>query len=149
MRVAIGYDHGGWCLREVMLEAIRGGGHDVIDLGAPSPESSDHPDFALAVASHVARGDADLGVLACGTGIGMAIAANKVRGVYAANVSEPFSARMAREHNSANVLALGGRTVGPELAREIIGTFLASAVDPKERYVRRRSKIKAMELGGR
>jgi ribose 5-phosphate isomerase B len=145
MKVAVGFDHGGWTLRETILDTLREDGHEVLDMGADSPAPSDHPDFAIRVAKAVARGDADRGVLACGTGIGMSIAANKVRGAYAANVSEEYSARMARLHNAANIVTLGGRTVGPELARDIIRTFLNTDVDPGERYERRRNKIRAEE----
>jgi len=145
MRVAVGFDHGGWTLRDTILETLREDGHEVLDLGARSPEPSDHPDFALAVARAVAGGQADLGVLACGTGIGMAIAANKVEGAYAANVSDEYSARMARRHNGANIVTVGGRTIGPELARDIIRAFLTTDVDPNERYERRRRKIRDLE----
>ncbi len=145
MRVAVGFDHGGWTLRDTILETLREDGHEILDLGAPSPAPSDHPDFARAVAEAVVGGEADSGVLACGTGIGMAIAANKVKGAYAANVSEEYSARMARRHNAANIVTLGGRTVGPELARAIIRAFLDTGVDPNERYERRRRKIREIE----
>jgi ribose 5-phosphate isomerase B len=145
MRVAFGCDHGGWPLRDTILGTLRDDDHEVLDFGAHSPESSDHPDFAAAVARAVVEGEADLGVLMCGTGIGMAIAANKVRGAYAANVSDTYSARMARLHNGANILTVGGRTIGPELARELIRVFLAAGVDAKARYERRRGKITALE----
>lgn len=145
MRIAFGCDHGGWPLRDTILETLRDDDHEVLDLGAYSRESSDHPDFAVAVARAVVEGEADLGILTCGTGIGMAIAANKVRGAYAANVSDTYSARMARRHNGANIVTLGGRTIGPELARELIRAFLATGVDAEPRYERRRSKITALE----
>ncbi len=132
-------------MRDTIIETLQGNGHEVLDLGAGSPESSDHPDFAAAVARAVVNDEAELGVLACGTGIGMAIAANKVRGAYAANVSDTYSARMARLHNGANIVTIGGRTIGPELARELIRAFLAAEVDPGARYERRRRKITALE----
>ena len=147
MKIAFGCDHGGWALRDTILDALRQEHHELMDLGPSSPESSDYPDAALAVAQAVASGEADLGVLACGTGIGMAIAANKVRGAYAANVSETYSARMAREHNGANILALGGRTVGPDVAREVLLAFLGSGVSSQVRHQRRRKKIKRAERG--
>ena len=145
MRVAFGCDHGGWPLRETLLETLAADGHKVLDVGAHSPESSDHPDFAVRVARSVAAGESDLGVLVCGTGIGMAIAANKTPGAYAANAADAYSARMARGHNWANILALGGRTLGPELARDIVRAFLHADVDPNERYERRRAKIRNLE----
>jgi len=145
MRIAFGCDHGGWPLRDTILQTLREARHEVLDLGPRTPESSDYPDFAAAVARAVAAGRADLGVLACGTGIGMAIAANKVAGAYAANVCDPYSARMAREHNGANILTLGGRTLGPEIAREVLQAFVACDVSPLDRHQRRRHKIEAME----
>ena len=147
MKVAVGYDHGGWTLRDTVLGALTEEGHEVLDLGPATDESTDHPDYAAAVAHAVVGGEADLGVLMCGTGVGMAIAANKVKGAYAANVSGSFSARMAREHNDANILTIGGRTVGPELAREIVRSFLNATPDGQERYLRRRGKIRALEQG--
>ena len=145
MKIAFGCDHGGWLLRDTILQTLREEHHQVLDLGPDSPEASDYPDFATPVANAVASGEADLGVLACGTGIGMAIAANKVRGAYAANVSDTFSAKMAREHNGANIITLGGRTVGTEVAREVLQAFLGSTVSSMARHQRRRKKIKAAE----
>ncbi len=145
MRVAVGFDHGGWTLRETILDVLADDGHEIVDLGPGTSESVDHPDYAIAVARAVAANEADLGILACGTGIGMVLAANKVSGAYAANVSEAYSARMAREHNAANIVAIGGRTVGPEIAIEIIRAFLGTDASDKDRYVRRRAKITALE----
>jgi ribose 5-phosphate isomerase B len=145
MKIAFGCDHGGWPLRDTILQTLREGRHDVLDVGPESPESSDYPDSAQAVAQAVAAGEAELGILACGTGIGMAVAANKVRGAYAANVSDTYSARMAREHNGANILTLGGRTIGPEVAREVLQAFVSAVVSPMIRHQRRRDKIAAIE----
>ncbi|MBM3473887.1 MAG: ribose 5-phosphate isomerase B [Armatimonadetes bacterium] len=145
MKIAFGCDHGGWPLRDTIIQALRDSRHEVLDLGPESPESSDYPDYANAVARAVVEGKADLGVLACGTGIGMAISANKVPGAYAANVSDTYSARMAREHNGANILTLGGRTLGTEVAREVLQAFVESEVSPLVRHQRRRKKIKGVE----
>jgi ribose 5-phosphate isomerase B len=149
MKIAFGCDHGGWPLRDTIIDAIHSARHTVVDIGPDSPESSDYPEFAVAVARAVAAGEADLGILACGTGIGMAIAANKIPGAYAANVADPFSARMAREHNGANILTLGGRTLGPEVARMLVEAFLSGEVSSQVRHQRRRKKIKAAEREGR
>ena len=145
MKIAFACDHGGWPLRDTILQALREERHEVLDLGPRTPDSSDHPDFAAAVARAVAAGDANIGVLTCGTGVGMAIAANKVVGAYAATVSDTYSATMAREHNGANIITMGGRTLGPDLAREVLRAFVSGDVDPKERYHRRREKIRALE----
>lgn len=129
MRIAVGADHGGVALKRALVEALRAGGHDVIDLGTPDEKPCDYPGFARAVAEAVAGGRAERGVLCCGTGIGMSIAANKVRGVRAAVVSDAYGARMARAHNDANVLCLGGRVVGVELAKDCLRAFLETAFE--------------------
>ncbi len=118
------------------------------DVGCDCPESVDYPDYALPVAERVAKGEFDRGILVCGTGIGMSIAANKVKGVRCAVVSDEFSARMSREHNEANVLALGERVVGPGLAREIVRVWLTTDF-AGGRHGRRVAKIGAIEDGDR
>lgn len=145
MKIAIGCDHGGYLLKPDVIETIEGLGHEVLDLGTCSLDPVDYVDFAANVARTVASGEADLGVLTCGTGIGMSIAANKVTGAYAARAEECYSARMARLHNGANILCVGGRTVGPELAKEVITVFLTTEPSPDERHARRRDKIKSLE----
>ena len=145
MRIALGCDHGGVLLKPDVREVIESLGHESLDLGTCSTDPVDYVDFAVRVAQAVAAGEADLGVLMCGTGIGMSIAANKVPGAYAARVEECYSARMARLHNGANILCVGGRTVGPEVAREVVRIFLTTEPSPAERHVRRRDKIKALE----
>jgi ribose 5-phosphate isomerase B len=126
MRIAIGSDHAGFEQKEGLKTHLLDTGHDVFDLGAYSEESVDYPDFAQAVAERVASGEADFGVLVCGTGIGMAIAANKVHGVRAANVTVPEFARLSRQHNDANVVTVSGRFVSPEVNEEIIDAFLGT-----------------------
>ncbi len=145
MKVAIGCDHGGFLLKPDVRGVIESLGHEVLDLGACSEDPVDYVDFAVRVARAVAGGEADLGVLTCGTGIGMSIAANKVPGAYAARAEECYGARMARLHNGANVLCVGGRTVGPELAKEVVRVFLTTEPSPEARHVRRREKIRALE----
>ncbi|MBE3597029.1 MAG: ribose 5-phosphate isomerase B [Hydrogenibacillus sp.] len=145
MRVAIGADHGGYALKETikafLTETL---GHEVIDVGTHSEASVDYPDYAFPVAEMVARGEADRGVLICGTGIGMAIAANKVSGVRAALVHDLFSAKATRAHNDSNVLTMGGRVIGPDVAKEIVRVWLETPFDGG-RHARRIDKIAARE----
>ncbi len=143
-RIAIGADHAGRGLKEIILSFLREAGYSVEDMGTYGDESVDYPDYALRVAQAVATGAADLGVLICGTGIGMSIAANKVRGIRAAVATDCYMARMAREHNDANILCLGGRVVGPGLAVEIVRAFLESRF-AGGRHARRVEKIRATE----
>ncbi len=140
MKIALGADHAGYDLKEHLARFLRQQGHEVQDLGTFSHESVDYPDFAAAVARSVTGGEAERGLLVCGTGIGVAIAANKHRGIRAANCNDLFGARMARAHNDANVLTLGGRIVGPGLAEEIVRTFLDTAWEDG-RHRRRVEKI--------
>ena len=147
MKVSIGSDHAGFPLKSLIADALRGEGHAVTDVGAWSEDSSDYPDFAASVARAVAAGQAERGVLVCGTGVGMSIAANRVHGVRAAAVSEPVSARLSREHNDANVVCLGARIVGPEVALDIVRAFLSASFSGGERHVRRIAKIAALERG--
>ncbi|MEN6548246.1 MAG: ribose 5-phosphate isomerase B [Armatimonadia bacterium] len=145
MKIAIGCDHGGFSLKGEVIEVIESLGHEILDLGTCSLEPVDYVDFAVSVANAVASGQADLGVLTCGTGIGMSIAANKITGAYAARAEDCYSARMARLHNGANILCIGARTTGPELAKEALRTFLTTEPSPDERHARRRAKIRALE----
>lgn len=124
MRYAVGCDHAGLPLKDLLVTELEARGHTVDDLGTHGPESVDYPLFAVRVARAVRDRRAEMGLLLCGTGLGMAIAANRVDAVRAVTVSEPFSARMARAHNDANVLCLGARVVGPGAAVEILRTWL-------------------------
>ncbi len=124
MRVAIGSDHGGYSLKNIIAEHLKNKNIEYHDFGTYSCESCDYPDFGQKVAEEVASGSYDLGILVCGTGIGISIAANKVPGIRAASCSDTFSARACREHNNANILALGERVVGPGLALDIVDQFL-------------------------
>jgi len=145
MRVAIGSDHAGFQLKNRLRDTLHAQGYEVVDLGTHSPQRCDYSDFASLVGSAVASGDADRGVLVCGTGIGVSIAANKVRGIRAAAVSDPVSARMAREHNDANIVCFGERIVGPDLAEEIVRTFLTTSFSDIARHARRIAKIAELE----
>lgn len=124
MRIAIGADHAGFVLKEQLRRKLEADGHDVLDFGTASEESCDYPDFALRVAQQVAEEQVDRGILICSTGLGMAMAANKVAGVRAAPVERPEAARLTREHNDANVLTLGARFVDGQHAGEIVDLFL-------------------------
>ncbi len=149
MKVSIGSDHAGLSLKRVLLRALEELGAQVDDVGTHDAASSDYPDWAAKVAQKVASGAAERGVLVCGTGIGMSIAANKHRGIRAAVCSTEFEARMARAHNDANVLCLGERVVGPGVARTILEVFLATAFEGG-RHARRVEKIgRAEEEAGR
>ena len=143
MKIALGSDHGGYALKENLKRALAESSHDIVDLGTFSEESVDYPDFALAVAAEVASGESDLGVLVCGTGIGVSIAANKVPGIRAALVHDVVTARLAREHNRANILCLGGRLLAAPLAREMVRVWLEAEFE--ERHQSRLDKITAIE----
>ncbi|MCZ7525086.1 MAG: ribose 5-phosphate isomerase B [Acidimicrobiia bacterium] len=144
LRIAVGADHAGFRLKEQLVHLLKEWGHEVVDLGTHSEESVDYPDSARVVAEAVARGDAERGVLVCGTGIGQSIAANKVDGVRAAVVHDATTARLSRAHNDANVMAVGARIVGPEVATEALSVWLATPFDGG-RHERRVKKIAAME----
>ena len=126
MKIAIGNDHGAVELKQHVLNYLREKGYDVIDLGTNSTESANYPLYAQRVAEAVVSGQVERGILICGTGIGISIAANKVRGVRCALCSEPVSARLSREHNNANIVAMGARTIGPVMAEAIVDTFLTT-----------------------
>lgn len=145
MRIAIGADHGGYELKELIKKMIVDElGFDLVDFGPETPDSVDYPDFAIPVAEKVAAGEYDRGILICGTGIGMSIAANKVKGIRAALVHDLYSAKATREHNDSNILTMGGRIVGPEIAREIARIWLTTPFTGG-RHTRRLDKIKAVE----
>ena len=126
MKIAIGNDHGGVELKKHLVEYLTNKGYEMIDLGAQTTESSHYPVFGQRVGHAVVNGEADCGILICGTGIGISIAANKVDGVRCALCSEPVSARLAREHNNANIVAMGARTIGPAMAEAIVDVFLTT-----------------------
>jgi len=144
VKVAIGCDHAGIDLKPAVREALEQAGAEVIDLGTHSRESVDYPDYGVAVARAVVSGDADLGVVLCGTGIGISIAANKVPGARAALCHDTYSARMSREHNDANILAMGARVVGAGLAQEIVKAWLAASF-AGGRHERRVEKLKQLD----
>lgn len=139
--IAIGSDHGGFELKQEISAHLEKRGLSFKDFGTFSPDSCDYPVFAKAVAEAVASGECDRGILICGTGIGVSITANKVRGIRAALCGDCFSAEATRLHNDANILALGARVVGPGLALKIVDTFLDTPFSGDERHIRRISMI--------
>lgn len=145
MRVAIAADHAGFALKEALRAEVSAAGHDVVDLGAHDATPSDYPDFADAVGRALAAGRAERGILVCGSGVGVAAAANKLPGVVAGLCHDTYSAHQGVEHDRMNVLALGARVVGPALAAEIVRAFLGARYDGAERHARRVAKLEALE----
>jgi ribose 5-phosphate isomerase B len=144
--IAIGSDHAAFELKENIREFLIEGGYKVRDMGTDSQQSVDYPDYGIAVGEAVAKGECERGIVICGTGIGISISANKVKGIRAAACSDPYSARLAREHNNANVLALGARIVAPEYARSIVKAWL-DAKFLEGRHQKRIQKIARYESG--
>jgi len=144
MRIAIGCDHGGFVLKSAVVEYLRSKGHEVVDFGAYDCERVDYPVYAEKVAKAVASGDCAKGVLLCGTGIGMSIAANKVKGIRAAVLSDEFSAAACSAHNDANILCLGGRVVSPEKAVKLTDLWLSTPFEG-DRHVRRLAMIETLD----
>jgi len=144
MKIAIGSDHAGFGLKEDVLAILKGTAHEVVDCGTNTTASVDYPDFGEKVARKVSAGEVDRGILICGTGIGMSMVANKFPNVRAALCNDLFSAKMSRLHNDANVLVLGGRIIGRDLAAEIVRTWLDTVFEG-DRHMRRLQKIKNIE----
>ena len=146
MDIVIGSDHAGLSMKAAIVSHLNSLGHKVVDKGTHTADSIDYPDYAKAVADSVTSGEASLGVLICGTGQGMSMAANKVNGIRSAVVSEAFSARAVREHNNANVLCLGQRVIGEGLALDLVDAFITQEF-AGGRHERRVNKIIALEQG--
>ncbi len=144
-RVAVGSDHAGYQYKQILADHLRDAGHEVIDLGTDGPQSVDYPDYARAVAEAVARGEAERGLLVCGSAVGVCMVANKVRGIRAGVCHETYSARQAVEHDDMNVLCLGERVIGIEVAREVADAFMAARFSDEERHRRRLNKLLAVE----
>ena len=144
MKISIGSDHGAFAMKEHLKQYLTEQGHQVVDCGTYSTDSCDYADFAKAAAQLVASGDCDRGIVMCTTGIGTSIAANKVRGTRGALCSEPYSAEMTRRHNDANMLAMGGALIGPNMADRIVDVFLNTEFEGG-RHARRVGKIMAIE----
>jgi len=151
MKIAVACDHAGFPLKDVVLDAVRASGHEPLDLGTDSSESVDYPDFTEKLGVAIQKGEAERGILLCGSGVGACIAANKMQGVYAAICHDTYSAHQGVEHDDMNVLCLGGRIIGPELVYELVAVFLAARFvgnDPgQERHKRRVGKVRSIETG--
>lgn len=151
MKIAIGFDHAGFPLKQVVLDAVRNAGHEAIDVGTYSTDPVDFPDFSEKVGRAIQSGEAQRGILCCGSGIGACIAANKMKGVYASICHDTYSAAQGVLHDNMNVLCLGGRVIGPELAKALIPAFLNAQYrgneKGEERLARRVDKIHKMENG--
>jgi ribose 5-phosphate isomerase B len=146
VRIAFGSDHAGWPLRARVLDELAAAGHDVVDCGGSEPvPGDDYPDVAAAVAGAIVSGRAERGILVCGSGVGAGIAANKIVGIRASMCHDSFSARQGVEDDNMNVLCLGARVVGVELAAELVRDFLAARFSGAERHRRRLGKISALE----
>jgi ribose 5-phosphate isomerase B len=145
MDIAVAADHAGFPLKHMVVEELRKAGHRALDLGTNSSEPSDYPDFALAVAKSILAGSAQRAILLCGSGAGAAVAANKFKGIRAATCHDSFSAHQAVEDDDVNVLCLGARVVGPELALELVRRYVAAVFSGAERHRRRLDKIAQFE----
>ncbi|MCR5342471.1 MAG: ribose 5-phosphate isomerase B [Butyrivibrio sp.] len=143
--IALGSDHGGFDIKQVVIEHLKERGIEYKDFGTYDKNSCDYPIFGKVAAEAVANGECEKGIVICTTGIGISIVANKVKGVRCALCSEPHSARLTREHNDANVLAMGGALIGPDMAIDIVDTFLDTEFSGLEKHVRRIGEITDME----
>ena len=145
MRVAFGADHAGFSLKQELIPCVKGLGHEVLDLGTNGPDPVDYPDYAEAVGRAVVEGRADRGILICGSGVGASVAANKIAGVRAGLCHDTYSAHQGVEHDDMNVLVLGARVIGPELAAELAAAFLHARFSGAERHRRRLEKVARLE----
>jgi len=146
MRIAIATDHGGLGLKEDILARLRSAGHEVVDFGANALDSADdYPDFVVPMAQAVAAGHVERGIAVCGSGVGASVCANKIKGVRAALVSDHFSARQGVEDDHMNIICMGGRTLGPFAAWDILEAFLAAEFSHEPRHLRRLAKVAALE----
>jgi ribose 5-phosphate isomerase B len=145
VKLACGFDHAGFPLKADVLSVLEGMGHEVLDLGTDSTEPVDYPDVALAVGRAVTGGQAERGVLVCGSGAGVAVAANKIDGVRASTIHDTYTAHQGVEHDDINVLCLGARVVGPELAADILRAYAGAAYTGEERHARRLGKVAEIE----
>jgi ribose 5-phosphate isomerase B len=145
MNIAIATDHGGFQLKTILVQYLQSLGHKVLDLGTNSPAPVDYPDYARAVAQNIINKKAERGIVVCGSGVGASVASNKFRGIRASVCHDTFSAHQGVEDDDMNVLCLGARVIGPELAKEIVRTFLSASFSGAERHVRRLGKIDEIE----
>jgi len=148
VRVVIGADHAGFLLKEFLIEVLKRSGFAVVDAGTHSEDPVDYPDYAAAVGNSVRNGDAERGIIVCGSGAGAAIAANKMRGIRAALAHDTYTAHQSVEHDDANVLCLGSRVIGQNVATELVHAFLAAEFTGEERHQRRLGKVLDLEANG-
>jgi ribose 5-phosphate isomerase B len=147
MQIVVGADHRGYCLKDVIAGRLRAAGHEITDVGTNNGNSVDYPDLALAVGGAIQRGEAERGVLVCGSGVGAVIAANKLTGIRAGLCHDTYSAHQGVEHDDMNLLCMGSRVVGEDLAMEIVDAFVAARFREEERYRRRVEKVSKLEQG--
>jgi ribose 5-phosphate isomerase B len=147
MKIAIGSDHAGFQLKNSIGDLLRSLGHTVIDVGAYNDNPSDYPDFAVLVGNAVLEGKGERGILVCGSGVGVSVAANKIKGIRAAVCHDTYSAHQGVEHDDMNVLVLGSRVIGSKLAEDLVKAFLGANFTNEERHKRRLAKVKAIEAG--
>lgn len=145
MKIAVAADHGGFPLKARVIETIRAAGHEVLDLGTNSSEPVDYPDYAKALGEAIQQGQAERGVLLCGSGVGACVAVNKMRGIRGGICHDTYSAHQGVEHDDMNVLCLGARIIGPELLPELVRAFIGAKFTAEERHLRRVGKVKKME----
>jgi len=145
MRIVVGCDHAGFRIKDAVIEAIKEAGHEVLDVGTDSDARVDFPDFAEKAGRAIISGEADRGVVMCGSGVGVNITLNKMKGIYACLCHDTYSAHQGVEHDDMNVLCLGGLIIGPQLAKELVSTFLGAKLMNVDRYINRINKIKKIE----
>jgi ribose 5-phosphate isomerase B len=145
MRIVLGADHAGFEMKQNLVALVRDLGHEAVDVGTDSTKAVDYPDFAEKVGVAIRDGAADRGILICGSGVGASVAANKMSGIRAGLCHDCYSAHQGVEHDAMNVLVMGSRVIGPELARDLTKTFIAAVFTQEERHLRRLEKVKAIE----
>jgi RpiB/LacA/LacB family sugar-phosphate isomerase len=145
MRVVLGSDHAGFEMKQKILDYVKSLGHEIVDVGAHDAAPSDYPDFAEALATAILSGRAERGILICGSGVGASVAANKIAGIRAGACHDCYSAHQGVEHDNMNVLVLGARVIGIELARDLAAVFLEAKFSGEERHMRRLAKVQALE----
>jgi RpiB/LacA/LacB family sugar-phosphate isomerase len=145
MKIVIGSDHAGFALKKTMSDYVTTLGHEIIDVGTHSPDPVDYPDYAEKVGKALMKGDAERGIMICGSGVGASVAANKMPGIRAGLCHDTYSAHQSVEHDDINMLVLGERVIGPALARELVKTFLAARFTGEERHTRRLGKVRDLE----
>jgi len=148
MRVSVASDHAGFLMKKVVLDAVQKAGHEAIDLGTDSQDRVDYPDFAEKACRLIQSGQAERGILICGSGIGVCISANKMKGIYASVCHDTYSAHQGVEHDKMNVLCLGGQIIGAELAKELVNAFLSAQFSGIDRFQNRINKLHALEDKG-